>query len=344
MCTVYLPLCFALAALTTPAMAGDWGDLEDPQNVPVQMPQGYDGTTPTPMILLLHGYGPVDGEWSDDAVLGFANPSYEKGYLLVRPTGSSNGFNYFWTASEACCDFYGENPDHVGYLLAILDHVQATYNVDPQHVHLVGYSNGGFMVHRMGCEHPDRFASITSISGAGPMNLDNCVATNSLHVLHLHGTEDETILHGGGMLYGVQYPSAAQTAANWATHMGCPSESLVDDTPMDIDEYVTGAETTQTHLTPTCPIAGKVDKWDAFGSEHQFWLGDEAFDRFFNWFAAHGTPSTCTGDLTGDGVVDVADLLDLLAVFGSAEGDLDGDGVTTVSDLLMLLGAWGECS
>jgi hypothetical protein len=40
--------------------------------VPVQVPDGYDGLTHTPM-LLLHGYGPVGGEWSDDAVLGDCN-------------------------------------------------------------------------------------------------------------------------------------------------------------------------------------------------------------------------------------------------------------------------------
>ena len=48
------------------------------------------------------------------------------------------------------------------------------------------------------------------------------------------------------------------------------------------------------------------------------------------------------GDLTGDGVVDVEDLLALLAAWGTddAAADLDGDGVVGVKDLLLLLGAW----
>lgn len=54
-----------------------------------------------------------------------------------------------------------------------------------------------------------------------------------------------------------------------------------------------------------------------------------------------------TGDLDGDGVVDVSDLLILLANWGpcprSGEclGDLTGDGIVDVSDLLLLLGNWG---
>ena len=51
-------------------------------------------------------------------------------------------------------------------------------------------------------------------------------------------------------------------------------------------------------------------------------------------------------DLDGDGTVGTADLLDLLAQWGSDPGgppDYDGDGIVSTSDLLKLLGAWGPC-
>lgn len=54
----------------------------------------------------------------------------------------------------------------------------------------------------------------------------------------------------------------------------------------------------------------------------------------------------CTGDLNGDGVVDVADMLALLGQWGSCSGcdaDLNGDVVVDVADLLILLSAWGAC-
>jgi len=56
--------------------------------------------------------------------------------------------------------------------------------------------------------------------------------------------------------------------------------------------------------------------------------------------------STCTGDLNGDNVVNVSDLLILLGAWGSCPScaaDLNGDNVVNVSDLLILLGAWGAC-
>ena len=73
-------------------------------------------------------------------------------------------------------------------------------------------------------------------------------------------------------------------------------------------------------------------------------ISSEGIESIFDYLDTHTKPATtCLGDLSGDGVVDVLDLLDLLAVFGTAEGDLDGDGVTAVSDLLLLLAAWGDC-
>jgi hypothetical protein len=50
------------------------------------------------------------------------------------------------------------------------------------------------------------------------------------------------------------------------------------------------------------------------------------------------------GDINGDGFVDFADLLILLAGWGEpGPGDLNGNGFVDFGDLLMLLGAWWSC-
>lgn len=60
--------------------------------------------------------------------------------------------------------------------------------------------------------------------------------------------------------------------------------------------------------------------------------------------------STCPADLTGDGTVDFADLLALIATWGACPGlpdrcpaDLSGDAEVGLADLLALLAAWGGC-
>jgi hypothetical protein len=57
----------------------------------------------------------------------------------------------------------------------------------------------------------------------------------------------------------------------------------------------------------------------------------------------HGAGESCPADFDGDGDVDTADLLYLLAAWGTPDGDVDGDGDTDTADLLALLAVWGEC-
>jgi hypothetical protein len=60
-------------------------------------------------------------------------------------------------------------------------------------------------------------------------------------------------------------------------------------------------------------------------------------------------PPTCLGDINGDNVVNVSDLLLLLGAWGTCPtpdncpGDFNGDGVVNVADLLIMLSAWGAC-
>ncbi len=54
----------------------------------------------------------------------------------------------------------------------------------------------------------------------------------------------------------------------------------------------------------------------------------------------------CADDVSGDGMVDVTDMLAIIAAWGPCEGcdeDVTGDGFADVSDLLSVIAAWGPC-
>ena len=56
--------------------------------------------------------------------------------------------------------------------------------------------------------------------------------------------------------------------------------------------------------------------------------------------------NSCPADFTGDGFVNVPDLIFLLGEWGDnpdSPADFNGDGLVRVPDLLILLGAWGMC-
>ncbi|MCH2134620.1 MAG: PA14 domain-containing protein [Phycisphaerales bacterium] len=62
---------------------------------------------------------------------------------------------------------------------------------------------------------------------------------------------------------------------------------------------------------------------------------------------ANGTPDECgcEGDVTGDGIIDVNDVLQVIAAWGGTDPDADvnGDGTVGVDDLLIVIKRWGPC-
>jgi len=70
--------------------------------------------------------------------------------------------------------------------------------------------------------------------------------------------------------------------------------------------------------------------------------GSGGDDVAIAWWSS-GEIGGLEGDLNGDGVIGVDDLLQMLAAWGVCEGcveDLDGDGVVGVDDLLLMLSLW----
>ena len=57
----------------------------------------------------------------------------------------------------------------------------------------------------------------------------------------------------------------------------------------------------------------------------------------------HSQP--CLGDFGGDLIVNITDLLTIIAQWGTANSpaDINQDGIVDVSDLLIVIGNWGPC-
>jgi hypothetical protein len=64
-------------------------------------------------------------------------------------------------------------------------------------------------------------------------------------------------------------------------------------------------------------------------------------------FVCPDAPLPCPADLTGDALVNVSDLLAVIAAWGpcgkECPADIDDDGAVAVSDLVAVFLAWGAC-
>jgi polyhydroxybutyrate depolymerase len=232
----------------------------------VFVPSSYDAATPTPLVILLHGFT-ASGD-IQEAYFQLEPLAEERGFLYVHPDGTVGVLgNRFWNATPACCDFLRSGVDDSTYLTSIIDQVSATYNVDPKRIFFAGHSNGGFMSYRMACDHADRVAAIASLAGATFEDTAACNPSEPVSVMEVHGTADQTIEYTGGRYFGGTYPSAPQTVATWAGYDGCATTPTPRDDTADIDNSIPGNETT-IETFDGCPAGIDVELWTIRDGPH----------------------------------------------------------------------------
>ncbi len=295
-CLGVLVLCpaFASSALAQAATS----DFE------LHIPPSYDPAVPMPLMILLHGYGASGA--TQEAYMRFGPLADEYGFLYLHPNGDLDSIgNRFWNATDACCDFFTSGIDHSTILQQLIDDTKASFNVDDRRVWIVGHSNGGFMSYRMACDHADTVAAIASLAGATFADPTACTPAEPVHVLQIHGTNDGTILYGGGSIFGAPYPGAVASVERWASYDGC---TLVQDTsapPIDLDAGIAGDETTVTRYTDACLAGGSGELWTIVGGEHVPNLTAQFSRLVVEWFYAHPKPgfgvSYCHSDPSSSG-------------------------------------------
>ena len=263
--------------------------LVDERPYRLYVPTGYHAGTPTPLVLMLHGYS-ASAELQE--VYFQLQPEAEaQGFLYARADGTKDGVgNRFWNATDACCNLGHSAVDDVAYLRAVLDDIEARYTVDPKRVFVVGHSNGAFMAHRLACDLSDRIAAIVSFAGATWVDPTKCTPSRPVSVLQLHGTFDAVIAYNGGQTIGADgpYPAAMTTTSIWRTKNGCTG--TMNGGRLDLAGDVVGQETTILRATG-CPAGGAVELLSMQGAGHIPPLVQPGFrDMVWAFFAAHPRP------------------------------------------------------
>jgi polyhydroxybutyrate depolymerase len=244
--------------------------------VTVQLPS--PSSDPAPLILLLHGYGGTGAEV--EAYLRLGPAAAERGIILAAPDGTVNseGLQY-WNATDACCDLDYAGIDDAGYLAGLIEEIMTVANVDPKRIYLVGHSNGGFMSYRMACDHAEVVAAIVSLAGATFVDPADCLPSEPVAVLQIHGTADDVIAFDGGQLTDAaetdkaarRYPGARDTAIIWATYDGCAPGLVESGDTVDVDALIDGpsgrAEATIERASG-CEPGGHAELWSIPDGSH----------------------------------------------------------------------------
>jgi predicted peptidase len=146
----------------------------------LSIPEDYATKGPWPVILFLHG----SGERGDnlDAVKTHGPPKLiaagrKVPAIVISPQCPANTT---WV-------------DHTKTLEALLDQVQARYEVDPQRIYLTGLSMGGTGAWVLANDQPGRFAAVVPICGRKPKTTLDMAALKNVPIWVFHGARDGTV-------------------------------------------------------------------------------------------------------------------------------------------------------
>jgi len=253
-------------------------------------PPGLAAGERRPLVIFLHGLGSSAEEVLDEPALGSFGARHRA--FVVAPDGAvdSRGREY-WNAGLACCDFDHSGIDDVARLTALVDAWRRRPGVDPRRIYVLGFSNGGFMAHRLACRIGDRLAAVVSIGGAGLDAAERCAITTPVGVLEVHGDGDRIVRPDGGRVFNIAdlapFPSTDATLADWARRLGCGPAAPA--TTLDLDPRLPGAETA-VRAHRACRL-GDVELWTVHGGLHAVGT-PEMFEEAWKFLERHAKPGT----------------------------------------------------
>ncbi|MBI4580482.1 MAG: dienelactone hydrolase family protein [Planctomycetes bacterium] len=191
----------------------------------VHTPAGYNAAIPTPLVIVLHG-GWGTGEQAARE-LGFSELSDQRGFIVAYP----DGYLRNWNDGRGGLVAEITDLDDVGFILAMIDAIARSLNLDRRRVYAVGVSNGAIFANRLACERPDRFAAFAAVIGTYPEALD-CRPTVPVSALIIVGDQDPLVPYDGGEVSsGGTVLSAAETTALWIAADSCSTTPQITQLP-----------------------------------------------------------------------------------------------------------------
>lgn len=156
----------------------------------------YDPTQPTPVVVLLHGRPSNAAAMA--AISGMNDVAAQHNFIAVYPEGLDNEWNAQFDVAGRSVSLTGQSStlpqDDVGFLKTLMDDLAVDFNIDRSRLYLGGFSNGGFMTHRMACSANDTFAAFAVVGAALYIELSRlCQRSAPSAVLIMHGSGDPSV-------------------------------------------------------------------------------------------------------------------------------------------------------
>lgn len=168
-----------------------------PRTYYLNVPAKYTPDTPVPLLIGFHGLGGSASIFREQSQIDFFTNDANVISVFPNGYGSSSGVENSWNAGTCCGLSQITQQNDLRLSLAIILSIKSRFNIDPQNVWAIGFSNGGMMSYRLACELSDQITAVGI--GAGAQMTYPCTPPNPVSVIHIHGGLDNKVpVKGGG--------------------------------------------------------------------------------------------------------------------------------------------------
>lgn len=189
------------------------------------VPQKYDPSIPTPLVISLHGYA----EWPAHQmqISRWNDLADQYGFIVVYPSGTH--FPLRWRTRRTTASDSDPMLD-VKFISDLIDQLERTYRIDPARIYANGLSNGGGMAFVLSATLSERIAAVGLVSGAYLYPWEACSPSRRVPAVVFHGTSDRIVPFRGGpsRAFALPFPPIPEWIDTLACRNGC------DETPLKL--------------------------------------------------------------------------------------------------------------
>ena len=159
--------------------------IDFPDNFQNQLNQNH------PLVILLPGAGNTAEAFR--TTIHFEKEANARGYAAVYVTGARNKNQPTGTIgwNSGITD---DGNDDVSFLVALTEYLQEEYSFDKKRTYAAGFSNGGFMIHKLAMEAGHTFAACVSVAGKMTQKVwEDKNKKNSVGLFQISGEKDNTV-------------------------------------------------------------------------------------------------------------------------------------------------------
>ena len=183
------------------------------------LPEKTDSNTP--LILMLCGLGQNSPGFRKKTQMD--EDACPRGYAVCYTQPALGNGGWGWDVG-----FYEpQGADSLDYLINLAIYLQDEYGLSQTKAFAAGFSNGGFMMHRVAMEGDGTFLAVASVAGIMAQKVwDERVDKTSIGFLEIYGTKDQVVPQNGNGTASSSSIAIEDVMDYWASANGLGSSSV----------------------------------------------------------------------------------------------------------------------